>query len=165
MSEKQVPTAHVAGFQSLGVDWTHYSLENCSQAVARQHVVLMSWWWKTLSIAYAITQLENNNRILNEHTSSMTNTLFLPTFLIGTESFGFDEISISTLSISPSSCSRTSRARFMERCCMKFSKHHWVEYPVSTHWSYTFSRVRWSPPGRKKLTRALSACTTLSLGR
>ena len=42
-------------------------------AVAIQRVVLMSCWWKTLhtlSTVYVIIQLENENRMLNEHSSS-----------------------------------------------------------------------------------------------
>ena len=67
------------------------------------------------------------------------------TFLIAMESWRFDDGSISTRSTRDSSCSRTSRARFIERCWMKFSKHHCVEKPVSTHWTY--SRVKSSTTG------------------
>ena len=50
-------------------------------------------------------------------------------------------ISISTRSMRPTSWSRTSRARFIDRCWMKFSKHQGMEKPDSTHWFHTLRSV------------------------
>ena len=49
------------------------------------------------------------------------------TLRILTVSCGAEMSSISTRCRSPSSWSLMSRARFIDRCWMKFSKHHWVE--------------------------------------
>ena len=74
---------------------------------------------------------QNRNSFMKQFRKTTTTT-----FLMATLSCRLDVGSISTRSNNDSSWSRTSRARFIERCWMKFSKHHCVENPVSTHCSH-----------------------------
>lgn len=73
--------------------------------------------------------------------------------------------STSTLSSRPANCYFTSLARLKERTCIKFSVHHCELYSNSFQLLKTLSKVKWSPPGRKNVFLALSACIFLSLGR